>query len=111
MILARDQSQRILNLRKNARQARNLPPARCKVPEVDHGADGCKHQHVHPLEAFPDLRNFPKEVGVLLFFCGGAPAHVDIEHVSANSQEDVKGNASEKEDEERGPLGVLQESL
>jgi hypothetical protein len=95
--------------RKNTRQAIDLPAVGRKLAEVDHAADHREHEHVHPLEAFPDLGQLRKEVGVVLFFGRGTPAHVDGEHVRANGQQDVERDAAEEDHEEWHPLEVLEE--
>lgn len=70
--------------RKNTSQAINLPAVGCELAEVDHTTDHGEHEHVHPLESFPDFGKFLKEVGVILLFGRGAPAHVDAKHVRAD---------------------------
>lgn len=74
----------------------NLPPSRSKTPEVDHGPDHGDRAHVHVLEGFEDLGHFLEEVGVLGFFGGGAPFHVDAEHVGEKREVEVEGEAAEE---------------
>lgn len=82
---------------------------RREAAEIDHAAQNGNHQHVHPLEASDDLGDLSEEVGVVLFFGGGTPVHVDAEHVCADGEEDVEGYAAEEDHEEWHPFEVLQE--
>jgi hypothetical protein len=96
--------------RKNTRQTINLPTVGRKVAKVDHAADHREHEHVHPLEALPDLGELSEEVGVVLLLGRCAPAHVDGEHVRANGQKDVERDTTKEYHEEWHPLEVLEES-
>ena len=80
-----------------------------EASEVDHASDHEGHEHVHPLEALPDLGQLGEEVGVVLFLGCGTPAHVDTEHVRANGEEDVERYTTEEDHEEGHPLEVLEE--
>jgi hypothetical protein len=90
-------------------QAVNLPAVWGEVAEIDHGANHREHEHVHPLEALPDLGQLSEEVGVVLFLCSRTPAHIDREHVRKDRQEDMEGDTTEEDHEERHPLEVLEE--
>ena len=96
-------------LRQDSSQTSNLPAVGSETSEVDHGSDHANHDHIHPLEAFPNLGNFREEVGVVLLLGCGTPTHVDAEHVRADGEEDMEGNTTKEDHEEGHPLEVLKE--
>lgn len=78
-----------------------------KASKVDHATDHGNHDHIHPLEALPNLGQFGEEVGVVLFLGSSAPTHVDGEHVRAEGEKNVERDTSEEDHEEGHPLDVF----
>ena len=70
----------------------------------DHADDPDKGEKHAELELLEHLGHFDEEVGELSFLGGGAPGHVDFEHVCEKSLGDVQGETAKEDAEHKGPL-------
>ena len=61
------------------------------------------------LELLHDLGHLLEEGRVFGFFAGGAPRHVDAEHVRQDGLGDVQADAAEEDHKERDPGEVLEQ--
>ena len=93
--------------RNSSRWPGDLPTPWREAAQVDHAADARHDEHVHPLEVLEDLGDLLEEIRGFGFLGGGAPLHVDAEHVSEQREEDVEGDAAEEDGEHGHPLEVL----
>jgi hypothetical protein len=95
--------------RHDGGQVGDLPAPGGGGTEIDHPADQGQDAGVHPLEIAEDLGYLLEEVRVVLFLGGGAPLHVDAEHVREDRQVEVEGQAAEEDREQAQPFEVLEE--
>lgn len=95
--------------RHDGRDDVDLVSGRCVFAEVDHAADHGDGEGVHPLEALEDLGHLLEEVTGDGLLGGGAPLHVDAEHVRAEGEEEVETDAAEEDGEHGHPHEVLEE--
>lgn len=79
--------------------------------EVDHAPNHREHDHVHPFETSPDLRQFCKEVGIIFLLSCRTPTHVYTEHVRANSKQDVERHTTKENHKKGHPLEVFKHRL
>jgi hypothetical protein len=88
------------------------------APGIGHIAGGGQHHHAgdakegkadRVLELLDHLGHLDEEVGELGLLAGGAPAHVDLEHVGEQRLGDVEGEATEEDGQHEDPLDVLEQ--
>ena len=72
-----------------------------------HRGNRQKAQRDGVLESLRDFWDLDEEVGELDFLGRGAPRHVDAEHVAEERLGNVKGHATEEDDEHKTPFEVL----
>ena len=77
--------------------------------EHDHAHDAEEGKGEAELELLDDFRDFDKEVGEFGFLGGGAPGHVDFEHVGEESGGDVERKTTQENGEHENPLEVLED--
>ncbi len=65
----------------------------------DHNRNRQERQRNRVLERSRDFRDLDEEVRELDFLRGGAPGHVDAEHVAEERLRDVERHAAEEDDE------------
>jgi hypothetical protein len=93
---------------QNRDEILNLPVGRDEGTrgEDDHADDAEDGKGHAELEALEDFGNLDEEVGEFHFFRGGAPGHVDLEHVGEEGSGDVEGEAAEEDAKHKGPFEV-----
>lgn len=75
----------------------------------DHADDARERKQDGVLEGPGHLRDLDEEVGEGDLLGGGAPGHVDGEHVAEEGLGDVQGHAAEEDDEHETPFEILED--
>ena len=93
---------------QNRHEILNLPIRRDEIARRKHDhARQTEHGEEHAeLEFLEHFGHLDEEVGELGFFGGGAPGHVDLEHVREEGLRDVEGEAAEEDAEHECPFEV-----
>lgn len=98
------------NSHGNDRNDAGDPPAvRGKARKIDHAPYYWDHRGIHPLETLDNLGHFLEEVRVFFFLGGGAPRHLDLEHMRQNRNAEMERQAAEEDGHQWQPLEVLKE--
>ena len=87
----------------------DLPEVGHEAGEHDHHGGGAEDEDEGALELCQDLGHLLEEGGVLGLLGGGAPAHVDADHMADDGLADVEADAAEEDAEQRDPLEVLED--
>lgn len=87
----------------------DLPKVRHEMRQHDHHGGRREAEEQGPLELLQNLGHLLEEGGVLGLLGGGAPGHVDAEHVADDGLGDVQADAAEEDGEDGDPAQVLED--